>query len=162
MRSDMSALRHLSCFCLIAAATLLSAQTKGSEKVVHASGPFDVKVTPLAPADAVTDGRYSVDKQYHGALNGTGKGEMLTAGSANKSGAYVAIEKINGTLNGRAGTFSLVHVGIMDQGKPNLSISVVPGSGTGELAGIDGAMKVNIATDGKHSYEFDYTLPAKD
>jgi len=102
-----------------------------------------------------------LDKHYHGDLEGTGKGQMLTAGTSVKgSGAYVAIEKVTGTLQGHTGTFVLQHTGIMNNNAPQLTISVVPDSGTGQLAGIAGKMTIKIAPDGKHSYEFEYTLKA--
>ena len=127
----------------------------------HAAGPFDVKVTPQD--DKSEDpllGRMTLDKQYHGDLDATGKGQMLTAGSAVKgSGAYVAIEKVSGTLLGRRGTFVLQHTGTMTQGAPQLIITVVPDSGTGQLAGISGKMAIKIAEGGKHSYDLEYTLP---
>ena len=134
---------------------------------LHATGTFDVKVTPLptgessgVAAAAATLGRFSIDKQYHGDLQGTGKGGMLTVGTEVKgSAAYVAIERVTGTVNGRAGTFSLQHSGTMTRGAPQLTITVVPDSGTGQLAGIAGTLTITIA-DGKHSYAFDYTLPA--
>jgi hypothetical protein len=127
----------------------------------HAAGPFDVKVIP---ADDKFDdpllARMTIDKQYHGELEGTAKGQMLTAGSAAKgSGAYVAIEKVTGTLQGRTGTFVLQHSGTMTQGAPQLNITVVPDSGTGQLAGIAGKMNIKIAEGGKHFYDFEYTLP---
>ena len=100
---------------------------------MHAKGTFDVKVAPLAEAnpDGSTLGRYSLDKQYHGDLDATAKGEMLTAGSDVKgSGAYVAVELVSGTLNGRKASFALVHKGTMAHGSTQLEISVVPDSGT--------------------------------
>jgi hypothetical protein len=126
----------------------------------HAAGSFDVKVT--SQDDQSEDpllGRMALDKRYHGDLEATGKGQMLTAGTSVKgSGAYVAIEKVSGTLRGRAGTFVLLHTGTMTQGQPQMTVAVVPDSGTGQLAGIVGTMTIKIA-DGKHSYDFEYTLP---
>lgn len=128
---------------------------------MHANGPFDVTVTPQD--DQSEDpllGRMMLDKQYHGELEGTGKGQMLTAGTSVKgSGAYVAIEKVSGTLKGRQGTFVLQHTGTMTQNSPQLTITVVPDSGTEELAGISGNMIIRIAADGKHLYEFEYSIP---
>jgi hypothetical protein len=127
----------------------------------HATGPFDVKMIPQD--DKAGDGltRMLLDKQYHGDLEGAAKGQMLTGGvSANHSGAYVALEKFTGTLHGRSGSFVLHHTGIMTNGKPDLTILVAPDSGTGQLAGITGKMTITIAADGKHSYDFEYTLPA--
>lgn len=123
------------------------------------SGPFDVKVIPQD--DKLGDGisRMLLDKQYHGDLDGTSKGQMLAIGSAKSSGVYVAIETFTGTLRGKMGSFSLHHTGIMTKAAPTLTISVVPDSGTGQLAGIAGKMTIKVAPDGRHSYEFDYTIP---
>ncbi|MGC2449373.1 MAG: DUF3224 domain-containing protein, partial [Candidatus Sulfotelmatobacter sp.] len=107
--------------------------------------------------------RMTLDKQYHGDLEGTGRGQMLTAGTEVKgSGAYVAIEKVTGTLKGRSGSFVLQHSGTMTQNAPQLSVTIVPDSGTGELKGIAGKMIINIAAGGKHSYDIEYTLPQTD
>ncbi|HEY0565812.1 MAG TPA: DUF3224 domain-containing protein [Terriglobales bacterium] len=125
------------------------------------SGPFDVKVAPQSSdkKDGSDVGRFSLDKQYHGALDATGKGEMLTAGTAMKgSAAYVAIERVEGTLEGRKGSFILRHTGTMDRGKQSLQIAIVPDSGAGDLAGISGDMNIVIAPDGKHSYELQYEI----
>jgi len=134
---------------------------KGATVTNRATGTFDVKVSPAAPedkAEGTTLGRMTIDKQFHGDLEGTSKGEMLYAGTSVKgSGGYVAIERVSGTLQGRTGTFVLQHTGTMTHGVPEMSVSVVPDSGTGQLTGLAGKMTINIA-DGKHSYEFDYTL----
>lgn len=129
----------------------------------HAAGPFDVKVSPLplaGPAEDATLGRMAIEKQYHGDLEATANGQMLTASTEVKgSAAYVAIERVSGKLNGRTGTFALHHRGVMVRGEPHLEVTVVPDSGTGELAGLEGTLRIVIAEGGKHSYEFDYTLP---
>ena len=128
--------------------------------MTRASGTFEVKVSPQA-MDEKTDaslGRMSIDKQFHGDLDGTSKGEMLSASTSVKGSAgYVAIEQVSGILNGRRGSFVLQHSGTMTRGEPQLTISVVPDSGTGQLTGLAGKMTITI-TDGKHSYEFEYTL----
>lgn len=126
----------------------------------HASGTFDVKMTPQAPDDkgAAAVGRFSIDKQFHGDLEGTSKGEMLAISTAVPGSAgYVAMEQVTGTLNGRTGTFALQHTGTMTRGAGQLSVTVVPDSGTGELAGLSGKLDIKI-TEGKHFYEFDYTI----
>ena len=127
----------------------------------HAAGAFDVKVTPQAAdshADAVTLGRMTIDKQFHGDLEASSKGQMLTGmGSVKGSAGYVAIEQVTGTLQGRAGTFILQHTGVMDRGASRLAIAVVPDSGTGQLEGLAGTMTIDIA-DGKHVYTFTYTV----
>jgi hypothetical protein len=116
-----------------------------------------VKLAAQGSGDA-TLGRMTIDKQSHGDIEGTSKGEMLTAGtSVAGSAGYVAIERVSGTVRGRAGTFMLQHSGTLTRGAPQLTITVVPDSGTGELTGISGAMTIDIA-DGKHSYTFTYTL----
>jgi hypothetical protein len=147
--------------------SITSAQSPSTPKEAsmpqHAIGPFDVKMTPPQD-DKLGDGltRLLLDKQYHGDLDGTGKGQMLTNGiNASKSGVYVAMETFTGTLKGKSGSFVLHHTGIMRQGTPDLTINVVPDSGTGQLAGISGKMTIIIAKDGKHSYDFEYTLPAQ-
>jgi hypothetical protein len=138
---------------------------KEASMTKHASGPFDVKLSPLTPynQDDATLGRFSLDKQYHGELEGTSKGEMLGSGSGAKgsSGGYVAIETVTGTLNGRRGTFVLQHSSTMTRGTPHQQINVVPDSGTGQLTGLTGKMNIIIASGGKHSYDFEYTLPAE-
>jgi hypothetical protein len=130
-------------------------------KTTHARGAFEVKLTPQSPDDkaaGATVGRFSIDKQFRGDLEGTSKGEMLAVSTGVPGSAgYVAMEHITGTLNGRAGTFALQHTGTMNRGKPQLSVTVVPDSGTGALVGLAGKMEIMIA-DGKHSYEFEYTL----
>jgi len=129
--------------------------------MTHATGPFEVKITHQDDnSDDPLLNRMTLDKTYHGDLEATAKGQMLTAGTAVKgSGAYVAIEKVTGTLKGRSGTFILQHMGTMTQNKPELTITVVPDSGTGDLKGLTGKMTIIIAPDGKHSYDFEYTLP---
>ena len=102
----------------------------------------------------------TIDKQFHGDLEGTSKGQMLTGMTEVKGSAgYVAIEKVTGTLKGRSGSFILQHTGVMNRNVPQLTITVVPDSGTGQLAGLTGSLTIKIAPDGKHSYDFEYTLP---
>ncbi len=127
----------------------------------HAAGSFDVKVTPQDDSSGEPLlGRMTLDKQYHGDLDGGSKGQMLTGMTSVKGSAgYVAMEKFNGILQGRSGSFILQHSATMTRGAPQLSITVVPDSGTGQLLGIAGKMSINIAAGGKHSYEFEYTLP---
>jgi hypothetical protein len=129
----------------------------------HAEGTFDVKMSPPGADDATAGtaiGRFGIDKQFHGDLEGTSKGLMLSAGDPAKGNAgYVAIEQVTGTLAGHTGSFALQHMGIMENGGYKLTVIVVPGSGTAELTGIAGAMTIVIA-NGKHSYTLEYTLPA--
>ena len=128
----------------------------------HATGTFEVQLTPQPPDGKFEDaslGRMTIDKQIHGDLEATSKGTMLTAGTEVKGSAgYVAIERVTGMLHGRTGTFLLQHTGTMNRGTFQLSITVVPDSGTGQLLGLAGKFNITIA-DGKHSYDFEYTLP---
>ncbi len=128
-----------------------------------AQGTFAVKTAPL-PADeavgATSIGRYSLDKVYRGDLEGASAGEMLGAGNPSSGTAgYVAIEEVTGTLHGKSGTFALQHMGAMHAGVFDLNVRIVPGSGTGELAGIDGTLTITIV-GGDHNYSLEYNLPA--
>jgi hypothetical protein len=129
--------------------------------MTRANGTFEVKLTPQATDDkteTATLGRMLIDKQFHGDLEATSKGEMLTAGTdVRGSAGYVAIERVSGTLQGRSGAFVLQHSGTMTRGTPQLTVTVVPDSGTGQLVGLAGKMAI-ILTDGKHSYDFEYTI----
>lgn len=131
-------------------------------KMVRATGTFAVTLTPQGagdPASGTPLGRMAIEKQFHGDLEATSLGTMLTAGtSVSGSAGYVAIERVTGTLHARRGTFILQHNGTMNRGAPSLTIHVVPDSGTDELAGLSGSMTIQIDA-GKHSYVFEYTLP---
>ncbi len=127
----------------------------------RASGTFEVKLDPQAPEDKVGDptvGRMSIDKQFHGDLEATSKGQMLAVRTdVEGSAGYVAMERVTGTLHGRNGAFTLQHSGTMTRDTQQLSVTVVPDSGTGELVGLAGQMTIDIV-DGKHFYGFKYTL----
>ncbi len=131
----------------------------------HITGPFEVKLTPQPLAEAGAEsglGRMSMAKQFHGELEATSQGEMLSATtSVDSSAGYVAIERVTGTLAGRRGSFVLQHCGSMNRGMPQLNITVVPDSGTEELTGLTGTMSIKIEVDGKHFYDFEYSLPAE-
>ena len=129
----------------------------------RAAGAFDVKVTPQKPdtqiARAANLARLTIDKRFHGDLEGISKGEMLaTQTEVPGSAGYVALERVTGKLKGRAGSFVLQHSATMTRGSPKANIAVVPDSGTGELQGISGTMIITVGADGSHSYEFDYKI----
>ncbi|WP_432719617.1 DUF3224 domain-containing protein [Jeongeupia wiesaeckerbachi] len=129
---------------------------------MKASGTFEVDLHALALHDAAdgTLGRRAIDKRFSGDLVATSVGEMLSAGTAVQGSAgYVAIERVSGTLAGRAGGFTLQHSGTMTRGTPQLSVSVVPDSGTGELSGLCGTLAIRIE-GGRHFYDFDYRFDA--
>ena len=172
MTFSQGSVREFSLLTFVVAIALLARDSRAqssltpttSEKaatVMHARGTFDVKLSPQ-PSDDKSEtplGRMILDKTFHGDLEATSHGEMLTGGTTVKgSGVYVAVERLEGKLRGRSGTFLLYHTGVMTQGKPELSIKVVPDSGTGELSGISGHLDIQI-DQGKHSYDFEYTLP---
>ena len=127
-----------------------------------ATGSFTVELTPEGEPDTVEGvslGRMSLVKRFVGDLAGAGSGTMLSArGAADGSAGYVAIERVVGTLHGKAGSFVLQHSGTMHAGDHDLSITVVPGSGTGDLAGLSGALTLTIV-DGRHDYALEYSLP---
>jgi hypothetical protein len=128
----------------------------------HARGTFEVKMTPQPAQDGVGDpgiGRMALDKQFHGDLEATGKGQMLAAGTeVPGSAGYVALERVSGTLHGRRGSFALQHSGTMTRGAPQLAITVVPDSGADDLLGLAGTLSITV-TGGQHGYELEYTLP---
>jgi hypothetical protein len=153
----------MSVACAAAGADTSSLPKEHAVTSHFATGPFDVELAPqaLSPvAEKSGLGRMSLDKQFHGALEAISRGEMLAFRSATPGSAgYVAMESVRGTLDGRAGSFVLQHSSTMTRGEPLQSITVVPDSGTGGLAGLAGRMVVEIAPGGAHSYRFDYTLP---
>jgi len=123
----------------------------------RATGSFEVELKPQPSDEFIA--RMSSDKKFKGDLDAESKGQMLSAATeVEGSAGYVAMERVTGSLRGRRGTFVLQHSGTMNRGAQHLTIRVVPDSGTGELVGLSGTMKVTI-TDGKHSYEIDYSLP---
>ena len=126
----------------------------------HASGTFEVKLSPQVDGEegGASLGRLLIDKRFSGDLEATSRGQMLAFRSGVEGSAgYVALEQVEGTLAGRAGGFVLQHSGTMERGAQQLSVTVVPDSGTGELEGLSGRMRIDIA-EGRHAYEFDYTL----
>ena len=139
----------------------LLAAAEPPSKTLHAKGTFEVQMTPAGEGDkapGATLGRSTIAKQFHGDLEGTSTATMLTAMTEVKgSAAYVAIERVTGVLNGRRGTFVLQHSGTMTRGAQQLSVTVVPDSGTGELAGLTGRMTIAI-TEGQHTYDFEYSV----
>ena len=125
----------------------------------HAQGEFTVILTPIDTHDAAASlGRLAINKQYLGDLEATSKGEMIAVREPNGSGAYVALERVIGKLQGRSGSFVLLHSGMMTPASQQLSVTVVPGSGTEELDELHGKMSINVV-DKKHFYQLDYTLP---
>jgi hypothetical protein len=129
---------------------------------MQATGSFDVKLAsqPDPALESAGLGRRGIDKQFRGDLEAHSLGAMLSTGTeVPGSAGYVALERVTGTLHGRHGSFALQHHGLMKRGEPSLSVVVVPDSGTGELAGLEGAMTIRI-DDGAHSYTFEYSLPA--
>ena len=147
---------------LIAVGVMAAGNATAQEAVVqHATGTFEVSVTPADP-EVVEAGlglsRYTLAKTFSGGMTGSGTGQMLAGDVSAEEGAYVALERFVGTLNGKEGAFLLAHRGDMNAQGYTLSISVVPGSGTGELAGITGDFALTIA-DGEHRYDLSYSLP---
>ena len=146
---------------IAAAQTALTSTPGALAMTLHAKGPFDVKMAPQDQdvGEGSTLGRMSLDKVFHGDLEATGKGQMLTASADTPgSAAYVAVERVTGTLHGKTGSFALVHRGVMRGAERKLSVEIVPDSGGGALKGIAGSLAIEIV-DGKHLYDLQYTLP---
>lgn len=141
----------------------MTPEEKKRDDARQAKGTFDVKVIPQGAGDTaegIALGRMSIDKQFHGDLEATSKGEMLTSSlESNGSAAYVAIERVTGTLGGKRGSFALMHQGLANKQRQQLVVTVVPDSGTGQLTGLTGTMTITIV-EKKHFYEFAYSLPS--
>ncbi|MFN2135279.1 MAG: DUF3224 domain-containing protein [Candidatus Promineifilaceae bacterium] len=130
---------------------------------MRAEGEFEVRLEPLeayaGPGPGAELGRLSIEKHFSGDLQGGSAGEMLTAVSAVEgSAAYVAIERFEGLLKGRRGSFVLVHMGVSTGDQRRLVLEIAPDSGTADLQGIEGAMAIE-QTDGRHYYVLEYVLP---
>ena len=151
---------YLLCILLLLGSPSFALAQEGATAMTnHAVGSFTVDVRPLTPAPAEGLSRFSINKQFHGDLEGTSKGEMFSGGDPNLGVAgYVAIEVVTGTLKGKHGSFALQHSATMDKNGRQMSVLVVPGSGTGQLKGIAGSFVIQIA-NGRHSYELAYSLP---
>jgi len=144
-----------------ASATTPAPAGGGHAVTYRAQGTFDVKLTPQGEADDADGsqlGQMALEKTYHGALEGSARGEMLTAMTGVEGSAgYVAVERVTGTLDGRAGSFVLLHRGVMTRGSQELSITVVPDSGSRALHSLAGRMTIRIE-GGQHFYELEYEL----
>jgi len=156
-----TAMRCLPLLACLLGLSCVAAIARGETPAMHhATGTFEVKLQPQPAREDAGLARMSLDKVFAGPLSATSRGEMLAARTAQEGSAvYVAIESVEGTLDGRQGGFMLAHRSVMDRGAPAQAISVVPDSGTGALAGLRGEMKIRIE-GGAHYYDFDYTLPA--
>jgi hypothetical protein len=126
-------------------------------------GSFDVSLSSLPAGQeakhGITFGKMLIHKTYTGELDAVSNGEMFTTITPKKGSAgYIAREQVEGTLNGRSGSFVLQHYGTMSQGEQNLTLEVVPDSGTDELESLSGSMNIEMAEDGKHFYRFEFTL----
>jgi len=141
----------------IARTTSLATTGQGQRMSQEAKGNFDVEVKPEATLSGGI-GRFSINKTFHGDIDGRSVGEMLAVRTATQGSAgYVLIEHVTVALGGRSGGFLLQHHGLMDRGTPELKVVIIPDSGTGELAGIAGSMTINAADN--HSYVLTYSLP---
>lgn len=165
-RARMHALLVAFALCATLPAAVAAQDTdthQGTAMNHRVTGPFDVKLIPQkadnAQAEAAGIGRVALDKRFHGALEAHSTGEMIAFRTARPDSAgYVALERVDGALDGRRGSFVLQHSSTMARGVATQSITVVPDSGTGELAGLAGSMTIEIAAGGAHSYVFDYSL----
>ncbi|WP_249153853.1 DUF3224 domain-containing protein [Janthinobacterium lividum] len=153
----------LAACCLSVAPAGAASFAEGDHRMhVHATGSFSITMTPSAApqrSGRTTLGKVLLDKVYAGDLVATATGEMFNAVTDTKgAAAYVAMEAITGVLQGREGSFVAQHAGTMADGKQQLSIVIVPHSGTGQLTGISGTLAIRIV-NGQHFYDIDYSLP---
>jgi hypothetical protein len=147
---------------IIAAAIALAAPAQ-AETIMHAIGTFSVKMTPVSQnsVDGVAMAQMQVSKAFTGGMVAMGEGDMLTAaGAVPESAAYVLIERVTGTVAGKAGSFALMHHATMNRGVPDQHISIVPDSGSGALTGISGSLSMRIEA-GVHHYDLAYALPGQ-
>ena len=168
MRRPVSTLSSLALVWLLsvpagAEAPAATPASKEETAMTHtARGTFEVRLTPLAPAEGEADigaGRMAIDKTFRGDLEGTSQGQMLAVRTAvQDSAGYVAMERVQGELQGRRGSFVFQHSSTMDRGEPRQSVTVLPDSGTGGLEGLSGSMIIEIE-EGEHRYSFEYSLP---
>lgn len=147
--------------CVFSAPSIASGNSNDKDNTMEyemtAKGSFELQLAPQVD-EGFPAGRMTIDKTYSGDLDGKGLGQMLSERTAVEGSAgYVAIEHFKGTLGGRSGTFSLQHTGTMNKGASSLSVTVIPDSGTGDLAGLSGEVAIDI-TEGQHYYVMNYTL----
>ena len=159
--------RFAAAAAVMSLALIMTVAAQQEMHLVHAKGSFDVKMTPAEPTDfeKVNDiSRFTSNKTWHGDFEGVSHVEMITGSTVSTgSMAYVAIERMTGKLNGRQGSFTFSHRATMMKGDApsagELSVTVVPNSGTGELTGLTGSLMIHIDAQGKHTWTFDYSLP---
>ena len=126
----------------------------------HAKGSFDVTITPQESAPDATVARMLLYKEFHGDLEAIAHGEMMAAHEPlTGAGVYVALDRVTGTLHGRSGSFLIAHRGVRNADGQELSIVIVPGSGTGPLTGITGTLGIEIVGK-EHFYSVEYELPS--
>jgi len=134
--------------------------TGGPARRATSSFTLDVfeQEDPYATVDGVGYARSRIEKTFHGDLEATSTVEMLSVRGEGEGAGYVALETVRGTLDGREGTFAILHAGTMVGEDVWARWPISPGSGTGELAGIAGDATIEIAPDGAHTLLVDYTL----
>lgn len=163
----MNRIKRILCIAAVSGTIMLGVAAQATEKGRHmqAKGTFEVKVTPAEVSPVGKDAGlscYSLEKTFHGDMEGTAKGEMLASMTEGTGAmAYVALDHVTGTLDGHSGSFYLAHTATMKKGDAAsgvMKIVVVKDSGTGELAGLSGELTIIIDAKGGHSYLFDYEL----
>lgn len=121
-----------------------------------AEGKFDVVVAAQQDADTPA-GRMIIKKSYEGAMQGSGVGQMISKRTQNGNAAYYAIEEFSGVVDGKQGAFTLLHNGRMSSSNSSLVVTILEGSGSGELATISGSLMIT-ETAGLHAYQLIYKL----
>lgn len=131
-------------------------QSEKEETVMSASGTFEIRLTPKEDAEAPA-GRMLIEKTYLGDMTGSGVGQMISKRIEKGAAVYFAIEEFSGAVKGKSGGFTLLHKGHMNQESQSLEVTILEGSGRGELQNISGSML--IVQDGSgHRYELTFEL----
>jgi hypothetical protein len=123
---------------------------------MQATGSFEVNLEPQTE-DSHPVGRLLIDKIYSGEMIATGKGQMISKRTESGTAVYAAIEEVTAELGSKTGGFCLLHNGAMSSSEQSLKISIIDGSGFGQLASISGDLIIE-QTDGKHHYRLNYEL----
>lgn len=144
------------CFLVFLSCASVANEALEKEKIMSAEGTFDVKLEPQKDADAPA-GRMTIFKEYSGDMVGKGVGQMISKRTQGGASVYSAIEEFKGTVNGKAGAFTLFHNGYMSSSKQSLEVTIVEGSGEGELKGIQGSLSI-VQESGNHKYVLEYSF----
>ncbi len=136
--------------------SVLAAQSQNEETVMSANGTFEIQLTPQEDVEAPA-GRMLIKKTYLGDMTGSGTGQMISKRTENGAAVYYAVEEFSGAVKGKSGGFTLLHKGHMNKESQSLEVTILEGSGSGELQSISGSMLIVQDASG-HRYELTFEL----